>query len=83
MALLVVGSIAFDSIRTPDGAVDDALGGSASFFAYVASFFTPPRLVGVVVDGPQRACGAGAGVPPGSQQSPGAPQRHLRYPSAV
>jgi sugar/nucleoside kinase (ribokinase family) len=48
MALLVVGSIAFDSIRTPDGAVDDALGGSASFFAYVASFFTRPRLVGVV-----------------------------------
>src|SRR5205807_3677214 len=48
MPLLVVGSIAFDSIETPNGTVDDALGGSASFFSYVASFFTKPRLVGVV-----------------------------------
>lgn len=48
MALLVVGSVAFDSIETPNGSVDDALGGSASFFSYVASFFTKPRLVGVV-----------------------------------
>jgi len=48
MPLLVVGSIAFDSIETPNGTVDDALGGSASFFSYVASFFTQPRLVGVV-----------------------------------
>jgi cytidine kinase len=48
MSLLVVGSIAFDSIETPNGTVDDALGGSASFFSYVASFFTKPRLVGVV-----------------------------------
>jgi sugar/nucleoside kinase (ribokinase family) len=48
MSMLVVGSIAFDSIHTPHGAVDDALGGSASFSAYAASFFTTPRLVGVV-----------------------------------
>jgi sugar/nucleoside kinase (ribokinase family) len=48
MSLLVVGSIAFDSIETPFGTVHDALGGSASFFSYAASFFTPPRLVGVV-----------------------------------
>lgn len=48
MSLLVVGSIAFDSIETPNGAVDDALGGSATFFSYSASFFTTPRLVGVV-----------------------------------
>jgi sugar/nucleoside kinase (ribokinase family) len=48
MSLLVVGSIAFDSIETPGGSVDDALGGSATFFSYAASFFTPPRLVGVV-----------------------------------
>jgi sugar/nucleoside kinase (ribokinase family) len=48
MSLLVVGSIAFDSIETPNGTVDDALGGSASFFSVVASFFTSPRLVGVV-----------------------------------
>jgi sugar/nucleoside kinase (ribokinase family) len=48
VSLLVVGSIAFDSIETPNGAVDDALGGSATFFSYAASFFTRPRLVGVV-----------------------------------
>ncbi len=48
MSLVVVGSIAFDSIETPHGKVDDALGGSASFFSYAASFFTTPRLVGVV-----------------------------------
>ena len=48
MSLLVVGSIAFDSIETPDGTVDDVLGGSATFFSYAASFFTKPRLVGVV-----------------------------------
>ena len=49
-SLLVVGSIAFDSIETPKGTVDDALGGSATFFSYAASFFTRPRLVGVVGD---------------------------------
>jgi sugar/nucleoside kinase (ribokinase family) len=48
MSLLVVGSIAFDSIETPKGSVEDALGGSATFFSYAASFFTKPRLVGVV-----------------------------------
>src|SRR5919199_422632 len=47
-ALLVVGSIAFDSIQTPNGAAEDALGGSATYFSYAASFFTAPRLVGVV-----------------------------------
>src|SRR5262245_8578248 len=50
MSLLVVGSIAFDSIETPTGTVDDVLGGSASYFCYAASFFTKPRLVGVVGD---------------------------------
>ncbi len=48
MSLLVVGSIAFDSIETPNGSADEALGGSATFFSYAASFFTRPRLVGVV-----------------------------------
>jgi sugar/nucleoside kinase (ribokinase family) len=48
MALLVVGSIAFDDIETPHGKADRALGGSASYFSYVASFFTRPRLVGVI-----------------------------------
>ena len=49
MALLVVGSIALDSVETPAGIAEDALGGSAtSHFSYAASFFTPVRLVGVV-----------------------------------
>jgi sugar/nucleoside kinase (ribokinase family) len=48
MSLLVVGSIAFDSIETPGGVVEDALGGSATYFSYAASFFAQPRLVGVV-----------------------------------
>ncbi len=48
MSLLVVGSIAFDCIETPNSSVDDVLGGSASHFSVAASFFTPPRLVGVV-----------------------------------
>jgi sugar/nucleoside kinase (ribokinase family) len=49
-SLVVVGSIAFDSIETPRGTVDDVLGGAATFFSYSASFFTRPRLVGVVGD---------------------------------
>jgi sugar/nucleoside kinase (ribokinase family) len=48
MALVIVGSIAFDSIEAPTGSVDDALGGSATFSSYAASFFTRPRVVGVV-----------------------------------
>lgn len=47
-SLLVVGSIAFDSIRTPHGVAEDVLGGSASYFSVAASLFAPVRLVGVV-----------------------------------
>jgi sugar/nucleoside kinase (ribokinase family) len=49
-SVLVVGTVAFDSIETPQGNADRTLGGSASFFSYAASFFTRPRLVGVVGD---------------------------------
>ncbi len=48
MSLLVVGSVAFDSIETPGGSVDDILGGSASHSSIAASFFTAPHLVGIV-----------------------------------
>ena len=48
MSLLVVGSIAFDSVETPHGVVENALGGSATYFSYAASYFTPVRLCGVV-----------------------------------
>ena len=50
MSLLVVGSIALDSVRTPYGHVSDVLGGSAVYFAYAASFFAPVRVAGVVGD---------------------------------
>ncbi len=48
MPLLVVGSIAFDSIKTPVDEVHDVLGGSAVYFSLAAGFLTPVRLVGVV-----------------------------------
>jgi len=47
-SLLIVGSVAFDSIETPNGSVDNALGGSATYSSFAASFFGPPRLVGVI-----------------------------------
>lgn len=48
MSLLVVGSIAYDSIKTPHGEAADALGGSAVYFSLAASLLGPVRLVGVV-----------------------------------
>ena len=48
MALLAVGSVAFDSIRTPHGQVDDIVGGSATYFSVTASCFTPVRIVAVI-----------------------------------
>ena len=48
MALTVVGSIAFDSVRTPFGERDRMLGGSAVHFALAAGFFTEVRVVGPV-----------------------------------
>ena len=50
MSLVVVGSVAFDSIKTPQDQIDEALGGSATHFALAASLFTPVQLVGVVGD---------------------------------
>jgi len=50
MALLVVGSIAFDSIKTRRGQVDRILGGSATYFSLAASYFTDVRVVAVVGD---------------------------------
>jgi sugar/nucleoside kinase (ribokinase family) len=50
MSLLVVGSVAFDSIQTPKATRERVLGGSATYFSYAASFFTPVKLVGVVGD---------------------------------
>ncbi|MDY7232877.1 PfkB family carbohydrate kinase [Hyalangium rubrum] len=48
MSLLVVGSVALDSVETPFGVKDEVLGGSATFFSTSASFFNPVKLVAVV-----------------------------------
>ena len=48
MPLLVVGSVAFDCVETPTDRRDDVLGGSAVFFSYAASFFSPVRMIGAV-----------------------------------
>lgn len=48
--ILVVGSVALDSIRTPYGEVTDALGGSASYFSFSASHYAPVSIVAVVGD---------------------------------
>ncbi len=50
MSVLVVGSVALDSVETPFGRADNVLGGSATFFAAAASHFAPVRLVGVIGD---------------------------------
>lgn len=48
MSLLVVGSVAFDSVKTPFGEVDEVLGGSATYFSASASYFTDVSMVAVV-----------------------------------
>jgi sugar/nucleoside kinase (ribokinase family) len=48
LSILVVGSVAFDSIETPHGKVEHVLGGAATFFALSASYFTDVRVIGVV-----------------------------------
>src|SRR5438477_723205 len=48
MPLLVTGSIGIDTVETPFGKRQDVIGGSAIYFSYASSFFTPVRLVGVV-----------------------------------
>jgi sugar/nucleoside kinase (ribokinase family) len=50
MSILVVGSVAFDSIKTPFGEKEHILGGSATYFSVAASFFTDVRVVAVVGD---------------------------------
>ena len=48
--VLVVGSVAFDTVETPSGRVERALGGAAVYSSVAASFFSPVRMVGVVGD---------------------------------
>lgn len=49
-SVLIVGSMALDSVKTPTGEVVDALGGSADYASVAASFFSPVMIVGVVGD---------------------------------
>src|SRR6476661_3311732 len=48
MSVLVVGSVALDSVETPFGRADDVLGGSGNFFSASASHLSPVQLVGVI-----------------------------------
>jgi len=48
MSVLVVGSVALDSVETPFGKADDVLGGAATFFSAAASHLTSVQVVGVV-----------------------------------
>jgi len=48
MSVLVVGTVAFDSVETPHASAERILGGSAAYFAMTASFFAPVQLVGVI-----------------------------------
>lgn len=50
MSILVVGSVAIDSVETPFGVGESVLGGSATYFSTAASFFTDVNLVGVIGD---------------------------------
>jgi len=50
MSLVVVGSVAYDGVETPHGRVERMLGGAATYISLSASFFTKPKLVGVVGD---------------------------------
>lgn len=48
MSIVVVGSIALDTVTTPYGKVEDALGGAATYFSVAASYFCPVQVVAVV-----------------------------------
>lgn len=48
MSVLIVGSVALDSVKTPFGEVSSALGGSATYASVASSFFCVPHIIGVV-----------------------------------
>ncbi|HEX9639717.1 MAG TPA: sugar kinase, partial [Candidatus Krumholzibacteria bacterium] len=50
MEIVVVGSIALDTIETPWGKAEDALGGSATYASIAASYFAPVKIVGICGD---------------------------------
>jgi sugar/nucleoside kinase (ribokinase family) len=48
MSIVVVGSIAFDSIKTPFGERKESLGGAANYFSVAAQYFTQVHMVGII-----------------------------------
>src|SRR5712691_2794385 len=48
MSIVAVGSVAFDTIASPSGKVEDVLGGAVTYFALAASYFTEVRVVAIV-----------------------------------
>ncbi len=48
MGILVVGTVAFDSVKTPEGEANDAIGGSATYFSAAAGFYAPVDVIAVV-----------------------------------
>ena len=65
MSILVVGSVAFDTVETPHGKVENVVAGAATYFALAASYFINVRVVGVVGEdfGPeQEALFLGRGI---------------------
>jgi sugar/nucleoside kinase (ribokinase family) len=50
MSIVIVGSVAYDGVETPHGKVDRMLGGACTYIALSSSFFTQPKIVGVVGD---------------------------------
>jgi sugar/nucleoside kinase (ribokinase family) len=48
MSLVIVGSVAFDTVQTPRGRRDKIVGGSGTYFSLAASYFTSPKIVAVV-----------------------------------
>jgi sugar/nucleoside kinase (ribokinase family) len=81
--LLTVGSVALDTVRTPFGELEEALGGAASYASVAASFLAPARMVAVVgEDFPEREVAklAGRGVDlAGLQRAPGKTFRWAGY----
>jgi sugar/nucleoside kinase (ribokinase family) len=56
MSVLIVGSVALDSIKTPQAQHPRLLGGSASYASVAASFFAPVKMIGIVGDDFPAAC---------------------------
>src|SRR5215471_4977517 len=77
MSVLVVGSVALDSVETPFGKADNVLGGSGTFFSASASHLAPVQLVGVIgndypIDELKRALGSRPVDLSGLEQADGA-----------